>query len=37
MKKYFTTENLYLALVVISLFALLFTILTVINQFKQIF
>lgn len=30
-------ENLYLALVVLSLFALLFTALTVLNQFITIF
>lgn len=31
------TENLYLALVVISIFALLFIDLTIFNQFIQIF
>lgn len=37
MKNYFNTENLYLALLVVSLFALQFTALTIINQFNPIF
>ena len=37
MKKYFTTENLYSSMIVISIFALIFTALTIINQFNPIF
>ena len=37
MKNYFNTENFYRATIVISLFALLFTALTIINQFNPIF